>query len=170
MPTRELLTPAQRLRLDELPIDLDDRLMACHHALSEDDLAIVRRCRGPSNRLGLAVLLALLRFTGRPLRPGERAPEKIVRYVASPGRRGSQGDGLLRQRTREHAARAPLGDLEDCRLPTVRRGREREAARWLLGVAAMTDSAIALLKALLEEMRRHCVVASTLYAVEEPAW
>ena len=25
MPTRELLTPAQRLRLDELPVDLDDR-------------------------------------------------------------------------------------------------------------------------------------------------
>lgn len=82
MARREVLSPSQRLRLDELPFDLDDRLMARHHTLSEEELALVRRRRGSGNRLGFAALLALLKFPGRPLRPNERVPEKIVRYVA----------------------------------------------------------------------------------------
>lgn len=50
MPTRELLTPAQRLRLDALPVDLDDRLMARHHTLSEADVGVVSRRRTETNR------------------------------------------------------------------------------------------------------------------------
>lgn len=83
MLTRELLTPAQRLRLDALPVDLDDRLMARHHTLSEADVEIVSRRRTETNRLGFGVQLCLLRYPGRPLRPKEAAPEKIVRYVAA---------------------------------------------------------------------------------------
>ncbi len=83
MPTRELLTHAQRLRLDALPVDLDDRLMARHHTLSETDVEIVSRRRTETNRLGFGVQLCLLRYPGRPLRPKEAAPEKIVRYVAA---------------------------------------------------------------------------------------
>jgi hypothetical protein len=78
MARREVLSPSQRLRLDELPVDLDDRLIARHHTLSEKELALVRKRRGPANGLGFAVLLALLRFPGRPLRPNERAPENTT--------------------------------------------------------------------------------------------
>ncbi len=74
---------ARPLRLDELPVDLDERLMARHHTLTEEELMAVRRRRGSANRLGFAVQLALLKFPGRSLRPGERAPEKIVCYVAA---------------------------------------------------------------------------------------
>lgn len=83
MPTRELLTPAQRLRFGEIPVDLDDRLMARHHTLSKSELLAVRKRRGPENRLGFGVQLAVLKFPGRPLRPAQQVPEKIVRYVAS---------------------------------------------------------------------------------------
>ncbi len=66
MARREVLSPSERLRLDALPVDLDDRLVARHHTLSEDELAVTRRRRGASNRLGFAVLLALLRFPASP--------------------------------------------------------------------------------------------------------
>ena len=66
MARREVPSPSQRLRLDALPVDLDDRLLARHHTLSGEDLAVVRKRRGASNRLGFAVLLALLRFPGVP--------------------------------------------------------------------------------------------------------
>lgn len=42
MPTHELLSPVQRLRLTELPVDLDERLMARHHTLSEREIAAVK--------------------------------------------------------------------------------------------------------------------------------
>ena len=83
MPTRELLTQAQRLRFAEIPADLDDRLMARQHTLTKKELATIRKRRGPENRLGFAVQLALLKFPGRPLRTAQQVPEKIVRYVAS---------------------------------------------------------------------------------------
>ncbi len=83
MPTRELLTPSQRLRLDALPVDLDDRLIDRHHTLSEADVGVVSLRRTETTRLGFGVQLCLLRYPGRPLRPKERVPEKIVRYVAA---------------------------------------------------------------------------------------
>ncbi len=52
----------------------------------------------PAGRVGFAVQIALLKFPGRPSRPGERVPEKIARYVAShlgedPGEIGSYAGG-----------------------------------------------------------------------------
>ena len=47
MPTRELLTPAQRARFAEIPADPDDRLMARHHTLSKSELYAVRKRREP---------------------------------------------------------------------------------------------------------------------------
>ena len=60
MARREVLSPSQRLRLEGLPVDLDDRLVARHHTLSGEEIALARKRRGPSNRLGFAVLLALI--------------------------------------------------------------------------------------------------------------
>jgi TnpA family transposase len=83
VPTGELLTQAQHLRFAEIPANLDDRLMARQHTLSKKELATIRKRRGPENRLGFAVQLALLKFIGRPLRPARQVPEKIGCYVAA---------------------------------------------------------------------------------------
>lgn len=60
MPTRELLSEAQRARLSALP-EMDARELARHHTLSEADLTAVGVRRGAPNRLGFAVQLCLLR-------------------------------------------------------------------------------------------------------------
>ncbi|MDP9438195.1 MAG: Tn3 family transposase, partial [Actinomycetota bacterium] len=175
MATRELLTPSQRLRLDALPVDLDERLMARHHTLSEADVGLVSRRLSEANRLGFGVQLCLLRYPGRPLRPKERAPEKIVRYVAS-----QLG---LDPRASDSYAGGPKGEGRD----TTRRehiaeivsaygfryfGDEarRELSAWLAEIAAQTDSGPALVEALLEEMRRRRVVAPAISATEALAW
>jgi TnpA family transposase len=170
MARREVLSPTQRLRLDGLPVDLDDRLIARHHTLSEADLAVVRKRRGPSNRLGFAVLLALLRFPGRPSRPGERAPEKIVRYVASQvGEDPRAMDAYAKGR--ESTRREHLSEIyEAFGFRLFNEAARHELRGWLAGVAAMTDSGSALVEALLEEMRRRRIVAPAIYAVEELAW
>lgn len=176
MPTRELLTPAQRLRLDALPVDLDDRLMARHHTLSEADVGIVSRRRSATNRLGFGVQLCLLRYPGRPLRPKERAPEKIVRYVASQlgadpramdSYAGWANGGAGRDTTRrEHLAKivAAFG------FRAFDEEAHRELSAWLADVAAQTDSGLALVEALLEEMRRRRIAAPAISAAEGLAW
>lgn len=178
MPTRELLTPAQRLRLDELPVDLDDRLMARYHTLSEEELAAALRRRTPTGRLGFAVQIALLKFPGRPLRAAEAAPEKIARYVASQlgedPRAMDSYVGAARGRTgagRETTRREHLSEISKMLGLRHFDGDARAELRaWLLGVAAITDSGVALVEALLEEMRRRAIVVPAMYAVEGLAW
>lgn len=177
MPTRELLTPAQRLGLDELPVDLDDRLMARHHTLSDEELAAALKRRTPAGRLGFAMQIALLKFPGRPLRSGERAPEKTLRYVASqvgeePKAIVSYADGNAdRGAGRETTRREHLSEIHGMLgLRPFNADVHEELRAWLAGVAAMTDSGLALVEALLEEMRRRRIVVPALYAVEGLAW
>ena len=64
MATRELLSPAQRLRLTELPDPMDEREMARHHTLSDRDLAVNREAPATGHEGGVlrpALLLALPR-------------------------------------------------------------------------------------------------------------
>ncbi len=63
----QLLSPAQRLRLTELPDPMDERELARHYTLSEEDLAAIGKRRRPETRTGFAVQLCYLRFPGRSL-------------------------------------------------------------------------------------------------------
>ena len=60
MPTRGLLSEAQRARFSAVP-EMDARDLARRHTLSEADLTTVGVRRGAANRLGFAVQLCLLR-------------------------------------------------------------------------------------------------------------
>lgn len=54
MPTREVLSEAQRPRFAEIP-EMGERELARYHTLSEADLVAVGSRRGAANRLGFAV-------------------------------------------------------------------------------------------------------------------
>ena len=54
MPTREVLSPAQRASLLTIPADFSERELARYYTLTEEDLAIIQRRRRPENKLGFA--------------------------------------------------------------------------------------------------------------------
>ncbi len=62
MPRSSILSAAERNSLLALPDTRDDLIR--YYRFSETDLAIIRRHRGPANRLGSAVQLCYLRFPG----------------------------------------------------------------------------------------------------------
>ena len=64
MPTRELLSPAQRPQFVELPDLMEERELVRHYTLSSEELAHADGKRGDHNRLGYCVQLCLLRFPG----------------------------------------------------------------------------------------------------------
>jgi TnpA family transposase len=68
MARRSLLTGDERRRLFDLPVD--DREVARHYTLSAGDLKWIEPRQGPTNQLGAAVQLALLRHPGFGLRAG----------------------------------------------------------------------------------------------------
>lgn len=58
MPTRELLSPAQRAYMLRLPDELSDQLLARYYTLSEEYLTLIKQRRRTQNKLGFTVQLA----------------------------------------------------------------------------------------------------------------
>src|ERR1700722_16285590 len=163
MPRRELLTEPQRL-IFNAPAS-DERGMVRHYTLSAEDLALINRHRGDSNRLGFAVMLCYLRFPGRILQQGEQPPAALCVFVAE--QLGLDpvhfGDYAERDQTRrEHILeiQTALG------LSALTRSMYREIAVWLLPTALATDDGPTLVAAVLEELRSRRIVCPPLPAIE----
>jgi hypothetical protein len=60
----------------------DEREIAKHYTLDRSDLDLIMRQNKASNRLGLACVLATLRYPGRPLTDGEVLPAGVLRFLA----------------------------------------------------------------------------------------
>ena len=70
-----LLSPAQRAKLLQIPDDFSDREIVRYYSLSPEDLTTIAEHRRSHNRLGFTVQLAYLRYPGRPWRPEEHVPQ-----------------------------------------------------------------------------------------------
>lgn len=170
MPTREILSPTQRLQFTTLPDPMSDRDLARQYTLTAEDLVVIRQHRGDHNRLGFAVQLAYLRFPGRPLGPGEHVPPTILAYIAA---QLDVTPAVMAHYARDRDATRREHLLE---IQAVFQFRPftpwvyRELARWLQPVAVRTDAGIVLVSALIEEMRARKIIAPALSTIERLAW
>lgn len=169
MPTRDVLSPSQRPQFTEIPADMPERDLVRYYTFSDEDLTVIQQRRRDHNRLGFAVQLAFLRFPGRPLRSGEHVPQLILHYIASQLRVSPDTYQIYAQRDttrREHVQDI----IQHFKFHPFSRHRYRELALWLLPIALNTDSGVALVTALIEELRTRKIVAPALYVVERLAW
>jgi|GEM_PF-1913452 len=169
MPTRDVLSPSQRPQFTEIPADMPERDVIRYYTFSDEDLAVIHHRRRDHNRLGFAVQLAFLRFPGRPLRSGEHLPQPILHYIASQLRVSPDTFQTYAQRDttrREHVQEI----IQHFQFQPFSRHQYRDLALWLLPTALSTDSGVALVTALIEEMRTRKIVAPALYVVERLAW
>ena len=151
---------------------MDERQLARHHTLSENDLRVIGTRRRPETKLGFAMGLCYLRFPGWPLRAGERPPQNLLEYVAAqlgedPAAFDVYASGAGRDTTRrEHL-------VEIMRTfgfrPFDERAR-RDLFEFLLSVAMGTDRGTALVEAALSEMRARAILSPAITTVEELCW
>ena len=133
-------------------------------------MAIVERRRRAHNRLGFAVQLCYLRFPGRPLRAAEQVPEPVLAYIAA---QLGLNPAVMREyaRERDTTRREHLGEIQRAfGFRPFDVSVYRELSSWLLPTALGTDSGVALVTALVEEMRARTIVAPALYLIERLAW
>jgi TnpA family transposase len=168
--TRELLSPAQRQRLTELPDPMDERELARYHTLSEEDLTVIGKRRRPETKMGFAVGLCYLRFPGRPLKPGERPPHNLLEYVAAQvGEAPAAFEGYAKNRDttrREHLAEI----MRTFGFRPFDAEARRELFEFLLPVSMGTDRGTVLVEAALSEMRVRAIVSPAITTVEELCW
>jgi TnpA family transposase len=142
--------------------------MVRHYTLSSEDLTLINRRRGDSNRLGFALMLCYLRFPGRILQQGEQPPAALCGFVAEQLSLDAAhfGDYAERDQTRrEHVLEieTALG------LRPLTRTLYRELAAWLLPTALATDHGPTLVATLLEELRIRRIVCPPLAVIERLA-
>ena len=169
MPTRELLTPAQRGAFATFPA-LSERDLARHYTFSDEDVAVIARHRRPHNRLGFAVQLGFLRFPGRPYHPNEPVPSPVVAVIAD---QLGLDPAVLHTyaRTRDTTRREHLVELQHAfGFHTFDARAYRDLATWLLPTALSTDSGPALVAAVLAELRVRKIIAPALATVERLGW
>lgn len=166
MPTREVLTPAQRDGLLDLPADFSTTEIERYFTFSEEEKARIREKRRAHNRLGFAVQWAYLRYPGRPWEPGEIPPEGVLSYIA--GQIGVPTTvfaqyALSRDTTRREHFQEILA-LGAFRSFDAR--AQRELAALLLPAALSTDSGINLIESLVLEMRSRRIILPSLSTLE----
>lgn len=162
MPTRTILSPAQRAAIFDPPADRAtiERI----YTLGPDDLAeVVRRRRG-ANRIGHAVQLCYLRHPGRGLLPGEAVPEAILALLAD--QIGCLADDFAAYAVRPTTLREHRAEIEAF-LGLRAFGRADMKSMLALGaeIAASTDRGETIVAGMVDRLRAERIVlpaASTL--------
>lgn len=164
-----LLSPAQRTKLLQIPDDFPEREIVRYYALSPEDLDIIAEHRRPQNRLGFTVQLAYLRYPGRAWNPEEPIPPNILTYLAR--QIDEPPEVLAEYATRDTTRREHMGELQrrfGFRSFSLR--FYRQLSHWLMPIAMGTDEGIVLVEALIEELRTQRIIAPALSTLERLAW
>jgi hypothetical protein len=153
----------------KLPEGSDKRLMTRYYTFSDSDLAVINQHRHPENRLGFALQLCYLRYPGRKWGLGSRfrlislpVAQQLGVDPAAVGSYAQACPATWRQHLkgirREFGFQPFTADL----LP--------ELSDWLLPQALATDQGLALLTALIEELRRRHIILPALSTLERLGW
>ncbi|CAD5988552.1 Transposase for transposon Tn501 (plasmid) [Planktothrix tepida] len=169
MATRELLSPAQRLQFTEIPHFITPRDLARYYTFNNDELRVIKQRRRPHNRLGFAVQLCYLRFPGRVWSLGEIVPESVLFYIAS---QLKIDPTIIREYSqRDTTRREHLADIQqEFGFLAFNTSIYKQLSKWLLPFAISSDQGMALVGALIDEMRFRKIIIPAISTVERLAW
>ena len=163
MARRALLSEAWWQQATSIPDD--DREIAKHYTLDRSDLDLNMRQNKASNRLGLACVLATLRYPGRPLADGEVLPPGILRFLAR--QIGVDHREIDRYFVRPQTRREHLVLLFDrMQIRRFAPSDVRALTGWLTPAAQTLRQADKLADMVVEELRRRRILLPARSALE----
>jgi len=146
-------------------IPQDEREIAKHYTLDRPDLDLIMRQNKASNRLGLACVIALLRYPGRPLADGEVLPFGVLRFLAL--QIGVDHREIDRYFERPQTRREHLALLFDrMKMRPFAPADVKALTGWLTPAAQSLRQADALADMVVEELRRRRILLPARQALE----
>ena len=143
----------------------EDREIAKYYTLDQADLDLVMRQNRASNRLGLACVLAMLRFPGRPLADGEILPSGVLLFLAR--QIGADHREIDRYFERPQTRREHLALLfEKMKMRPFASSDVRALTGWLTPAAQTLRRADVLADMVVEELRRRRILLPARGALE----
>ncbi|MDA8336487.1 MAG: Tn3 family transposase [Peptococcaceae bacterium] len=166
---RELLTPEERLRYMTIPQDISEWALGTYFTLSPHDIEIINRHRRDYNRLGFALQLCVLRYSGWTLSDIKMIPGNILNYIA--GQIYATPNEYQFYGRREATIYEHLDEI--CREYHYQPFSPREYRRLL---KHLTDPAMAngnpihLIQTALEALREWKIILPAMATVERAVW
>lgn len=166
---RELLTPEERERFTRIPPDISEWELGASFTLTPYDLKIINQRRRDHNRLGFAVQLCVLRYTGWPLNEVKIVPPAILQYLAS--QIGVKPNVFNAYSLREPTHREHMQEIRD------RYGYENFTAtsyerlsRHLHSFALANANSSHLLQTALDTLRKWKTILPSIITIERLVW
>lgn len=163
MPRRAILSAAERDSLLTLPESKDELIRL--YTFSETDLAIIRRHRGSTNRLGFAIQLCYMRHPGVMLEPNTEPFAPLLRMVTA--QLEVQGGNWAAYGQRAETRREHLLEIQSVfgfRPFSVR--HYQPSILGLKELAWQTDKGIVLASAMIDTLRGQKVLLPSLNVIE----
>lgn len=171
MATHELLSATQRRQFNNFYEEtISERDLARFYTFSPEELELINQHRRSHNRLGFAVQWCYLRYPGRPLRQDELVAAPLLQFVATQ----LQLDPTLIDAYlsgRETTRREHLRELQRrFGYSSYNQNVAKSLREVGLTVALQTDKPVAVIVALMEELRHRKVLLPALSTLENLAW
>ena len=163
------LNPEQRHALTQIPPDLSDRDIARYYTFTEKEQELINRRRRPSNRLGFAVQLALLKFPGRTLMEVKEVPQTVLNVIAE--QIDVPASAFASYGKRENTLYEHLDELRrECGFRACGWKDYLSVARALLSDAMESDRPLPLIEAALERLRSKSILTPNMIRIERFVW
>lgn len=163
MARRNVLSTSQQQLFEQIPTQPEN--FAKYYLLSSDDLLLIRKRRGRSNRLGFAIQLCLIRYPGRVMRANEALPEEFIAFVAE--QIDTSLSDFCHYAERDETRREHLLVLSHhFALSPFKILHFKALVKWLVPIALDSPKSTFLVGAILNEMRHRSILHPTLSVVE----
>jgi len=166
---RQLLTMSERLRYTNISDKPDIHTLATYFTLNPQDMEIVNRHRKDFNRLGFAVQLCILRYTGWTLLDIKEVPIEILEYIARQLEVDTERFKFYGKRKKtiyDHLEEI----IEEYRYFRFTRKQYRELLKILHPYAMERSNSIYLIDIALEELKSRKVILPTISTIERAVW
>lgn len=167
--SRGILTTEERLRYLSIPENMNDDIMATYFTLSLQDLEIINRHRGNHNRLGFALQISILRYTGWSLTNIKYIPENILRYISK--QLGLNIADFEYYGKRDDTIYEHLKEIiEEYKYHQFSSHYYRKTTEFLYPMAMENSNIIYLIDVSIEKLRKDKIILPVISTIERIVW
>ena len=166
---KELLTADQRAELVKIPDEMSKQELEIYYTFSQYDLEVIKRHRRDHNRLGFAIQLSVLRYTGWSLTDVEPIPDYVIQYIAKQINANPDSFSLYAQRdATKHEHMEEIRQVYGYQNFSV--STYRELTQYLLNHALQNGNSMYLLRTVQEELRNRKIILPGMTTMERLVW
>jgi len=166
---RDLLTPVERIRYTSIPSNISEHQLITYFTLTPHDIEIIKNHRRDYNRLGFAVQLCVLRYSGWALSHVKEIPDVVLEYIS--GQIGVDKKEFTFYNKREATKNKHLEEIvKEYKYHYFSDYQYKKITNFLYPHAMENSNSIHLINITLKELRKNKIFLPAISTIERIVW